>query len=485
MTRKRLKLRQTSIDQFHGWASQNGHHDAEDPSESRTLLDTKDAGCSPMDYDNPFAVLPRPTMEHILEFLYDCSLQKKIPLQKYRRNLQGLIGLASCDKYLENLIYKGCPFLWKIINLSWRATSLTDSQLASLLDRTNALSVTKGVYLCGCSLVTGTGLLPLTGSQTLEYVDLRTQGYEQVDGTGLNDLVVSSVLMSMLLYNKLTFVYLASDRLNASGQRRFIPFPMQDFLIRFALAKARRYFDDQPVCSYCDCPLCNLVTTEKVLTIYNENKRTECAICGKHSCSSWSESSCPSLQKCTFCGFFCCHECTDKCEFCSDDVCLQCIQARRCDMCQYSCCGDCQEGITQCDYCDRYTCSHCGSCVKCDRCGRVSCPPCRHFADPFCIKSTNNARCCFKKQCHYCEDIFGDGCTWEADCHYCSGRLCSFCSNRHRHDCIKPSEEFAFNGPGGRHLKVQATKCSCKKNTLYYSQGQKFICSFIAKTNCK
>ena len=484
MMRKRFKLRQTSIDQFFGWASNDEHHVAEDPSVSRND-DTKDAGCSPMDFDNPFAVLPRPIMVHILEFLNDCSLEKKIPRTKYRRNLQGLIRLASCDKYMENLIYKGCPFLWEIINLAGVAKSVTDSQLASLLDRTNAVSVTRRLFLCGCSLVTGPGLLPLTGSQTLEYVDLRTQGNAKVKGTGLDDLVVSRVLMSMLLYNKLTFVYLESDRLYASGQQHLVPFPMQDFLVRFALSKARRFFDDQTVCSYCGCLLCNLVTTVKVLTLHNENKPIECAICGKHSCSSWSESSCPSLQKCSFCGITCCEECTDNCTDCSDDVCLQCLQARFCDTCKYSCCGNCVDVTTQCDYCDRFTCDYCGSGVKCDRCRRVSCPTCRHFADPFCIKSSDNSRCCFTKQCHFCAGKFGDGRTWEEYCHYCSGRFCSDCSHGHRHDCIKPSDEFAFNGPGGRRVGMKATKCSCEKNSLYYSQGQQFICSFIAKTNCK
>lgn len=102
-----------------------------------------------------------------------------------------LIKLSGCDKYLQNLICNEFSFLWEDFQIHDWLCDISDSQLHAFLVRVNAVTVTINLNLSDCS-ITGTGLMPLMGSQVLETLHIAKYA--------LDETRVAKILGTMLPY---------------------------------------------------------------------------------------------------------------------------------------------------------------------------------------------------------------------------------------------------------------------------------------------
>ena len=231
----------------------NDEDDGRESSTLRLLGDgetekNKDDPSSEILETNPFAALPLEIMKKITFYLrYDVSGNN----DGNKVDPRALLQLASCDKFLQNLICNEFSHLWQDLDLGVGQETMTDSQLHAFLERINAKNVTQKLGLHNFRHVKGTGLTPLTDSQVLQSIDLRVGPPENQDfhhhSTGLDNNVVGGVLSSMLL----PFKCLRNVQLNGPNNPGDVPFAMGDFLVRFSLAKARRLLEENTKCTTC------------------------------------------------------------------------------------------------------------------------------------------------------------------------------------------------------------------------------------------
>jgi len=121
-------------------------------------------------------------------------------------DLYSLIKFSGTSKTCQKIVYNDIPKnRFATINLSGNQ-NITDDQLHAFLDNINANQNTRVLSLVGCTKITGTGLVPLSGSSVLEDIDLRVLGSLPLQGdsacllgsTGLDEECVGDILNSML-----------------------------------------------------------------------------------------------------------------------------------------------------------------------------------------------------------------------------------------------------------------------------------------------
>jgi hypothetical protein len=120
-------------------------------------------------------------------------------------DLYSLIKFSGTSKSCRKIVYNDIPKdRFAKINLNGNQ-NITDDQLHAFLDNINANQNTRVLSLVGCTKITGTGLVPLSGSSVLEDIDLRVlalplQGDSAclLGSTGLDEECVGDILNSML-----------------------------------------------------------------------------------------------------------------------------------------------------------------------------------------------------------------------------------------------------------------------------------------------
>lgn len=365
-----------------------------------------------------------------------------------------LVMLASCDTYLQNLLFRDLSVLWEHIDLGHcrECESWTDKMLHFFLERVNAQAVTKTLLLQGVS-VKGLGLIPLMNSRILETIDLRVK--REIDD-GLDVTVSSKVLRSMLPFN------LQKVEINRGRSPLYQDFALGSVLTQLVLKETNKLTSQGSQCSSCHC-----ILVEQLRDIVHATNvpphQLRCFDCNKLTCRPWTSSNkCASLRSCWRCDERVCSDCGDKCAMCQRHTCTSCESPPSCALCHdkvcdrhiffcngcsTTCCEACLESPenkwTGCDCCDNLFCesceeqiktcsdSHCDTkicadCQQADACG--TCSGCNKL---FCINGWSD---CISWPCSLCEKRFCEACeqsdaknTNVLHCETCEEQFCGAC----------------------------------------------------------
>jgi len=443
--------------------------------------------------DHVFAALPQPVLTRILSFLHfgpyvDPDPQGSIfrSNASYDAGFQGLVSLASSDKFLQHLVYKKCTFLWEDLELSYMP-KLIDAQLHTFLERINAVQVTRCIRLRECT-ITGSGLTPLTGSRVLEAIDMVGMNptptvpatvVPLADVVGIDHPSLWPILDSMLPWK------LASVRYDSNGTQldAITPPAMRNFVLRFAEATARRLVEQNKACSFCnDCQFRDVITPNNDRVAANVFASSQCFVCKKYTCQPWVDNSrCPWLQTCHNCKNPYCNDCSlECCDVCKNSYyCSTCRARRHCDLCDKIICQWCRP-VSHCMYCQNFSCRECcNSFFQCDICLQWACSDCHKSGCLTCIKANNKSGCRFGSQCYRCGYSLNETELLADPCPYCFEKYCSnaTCSP---HACISPKDQvFRSRNTGGG--KDHQKTCPCGHVMLQRAKGQQFLCNFVTR----
>lgn len=304
-------------------------------------------------------------------------------------DLSSLIKLASCSKWLQELIYKGTPALWSSIDFSDTVgdgrfgyartrTMLLDKDVKRLLDRVNAVSVTKSISLRQCGNFSGQGLEPVRSSEVLESIDLR--------GTlaaTANSSVVSEILCSMLPFNLTKVVFPSNaghsqievlcDLRKEAATRAMISQSDMELIESSSILRMDSLALLPAIhCGECGCFVFQMKGTDDELAARFCNK------CGAASCRD-----CTAVRHCDTCGFNFCNDCKSimiSCEICHTVNCWECKKAVFCSSCEKSFCEGCNDSlgfVTKCDGCNVQMCRGCSHVKQCSQCAQHFCGKCQ------------------------------------------------------------------------------------------------------------
>ena len=378
-------------------------------------------------YMASLVVLPVDLQEHIASYLEKhCALL-----------------LTGCHRDLSALLQRAR--LWREIRFTRPAAArLTDDALASLLTRVNARENCAFLSLRGCTGLRGRGLIPLTGSATLQFLDFRLplDAKGQL-GRAVDANVVCQVLSSLGdSFASLLLPEKHGSATSVSGSGGGMKEPWASQVAHIEEAMGRRAVREGARCTECDRSAAHLLekrlegqprrsTRSGARTAeayqYLANMACPCSACGKRYCAHMREPeagaehstwSCDEMNECSVCGHYFCNECEDNwmndCEHCGERICSRCPGGamQYCRMCDRMCCHGCEKYLT----CKEGCCGGekaMGYCMQCvEELDVRQCRICREVCD----------RCSCMLECIECTDhpVCAD-CLADADGEECPG----------------------------------------------------------------
>lgn len=410
-------------------------------------------------------------------------------------SLSSLVKLSVCSKTLAESVYSR-SYLWEKIDLetlSYRQRqALNDRSLHRLLKAVNAKEVTKSLSIRYCTNIQGFGLEPLRGSHVLEELDLRKKHQGVINGTGLEESFVLSLLKTMMPFARPNHDNCRSGmtsrlftiRFNAQKKPPLVngvntANRIQDCFHLYG--EVKKFFDsfdgslkdrlwiDRVSCSHCDTPIVEKIPSAQFET--KEASALRCFECSKISCG---QNECPSTKRCQKCFSDLCCARIDTCDKCRITMCSSCYGIEKCQgQCSRNLC-ECCCSVLDCDYCNKSFCEECKDLMFCHKCDKFFCPECVEvspcgdgYGDCWfcsqCIPDPNEcSRCesvfctdcdpdelalcdgCDKLVCIYCEDL-------SDPCGGCKGMFCSkcreispkydCCDEQYCHSCLPNFEE--------------------------------------------
>ena len=274
-------------------------------------------------------------------------------------DMKSYIRLAiSGDPAVTRFIYTECTYLWRHLDLA-KFPGITDPQLQSLLERINARSITESITFDKktSSPITGVGLEPLRHSRVLESIDLRQSDAIDYGPTGLDDELVSDILLSMLPH-KLTIVKIRKQHDSRHLHYDEYCFSWSSFFANLRVIQARKSATKS--CTHCSESLFRegRDSTECALRGYT----AQCGVCKGYSCRPWNPDSsvCPRIRGMP----------TLFNRFCS------CLETTTCDYCHKTSCSACEQNQLTCEFCDDSSCSMCQRVIQCKECRLTGCSTC-------------------------------------------------------------------------------------------------------------
>jgi len=316
---------------------------------------------------------------------------------------------------------------------------VTDERLSNLLVRVNAHAVTRSLNLSSCDEISGTGLEPLRGSETLEEINLR-YGYRN------NQIVFDHILP--ILRSMLPFKL---SRVRVITPLDDFPETFKSFLRDLHDSQQRKALEEELACTAC----ANMVVDDTRQSVANRCGLPfpGCDGCQRSFCG---HGSCPAeVLVCNSCSEVSCGDCTAtkernimlpflsfkdcevvrKCSSCHVSFCYMCRAVKRCDGCSQNLCSKCDE-VVICSECDKARCTDCNIdqhgdsmvyyCVVCEE---SYCRDCRQ-ADQ--CDDCESRVCDDCRKCSSCEKLSCTFCSPLVFCKYCSLGRCDTCTRNHR-----------------------------------------------------
>ncbi len=350
------------------------------------------------------------------------------------------IQAAHSSKKMRRHVYKHCSSLW--IHLDFSALPLNirsrfnDENLARLLKRINAKSVTRTLSLASCDLVDGSGMSPLRHSPVLETVDLRRNSPDpQHERRATREL-------RTMVHHALFHVWFSSPSAAAASYSSGIA----HFFRVLHAAKLKQALEEKIKCCACGNGVADkAMQLVPSMTGFPPN---QCHECKKHYCLGQD---CPTkLVVCVSCFGAKCLECDNGtstiCEACAREYCHDCVSFSKCAGCLQVSCGGC---FVACSTCHKTFCSHCveneKSILSCLCCDKQYCFDCRQVL-----------------MCFACQQYLCEKCAVVTHCGYCSEDYCSTCRSM---VSMHTDTENVPNGTGGRTVDV-CVKCQEKMKEL-------------------
>ena len=218
------------------------------------------------------------------------EIMRQLPLMRVPR-------LGTTSKLFYNLSRRG--ELW--VDASFPpavAFSVTDANLARILNSVDAKTHTRRLSLEGCWQVTGIGLAPLLGSTVLQTLDMRRR--IEYDGRVINkdiaDGAMRSLVEPMLKSNQLLSLMCHRDEL---------------WSLELVPAKTKKPADLSRMCIYCYDGMGTDADVEETIK------------CDR--CDTWVCASCVRfLSECERCGDLCCEDCIDHSDEYTEYACHDC-----------------------------------------------------------------------------------------------------------------------------------------------------------------
>jgi len=302
-------------------------------------------------------------------------------------DLYSLIKFSGTSKTCQKIIYNDIPKKrWAKINFNGNQ-NITDDQLHAFLDNINANQNTKVLSLVGCTKITGSGLVPLSGSSVLEDIDLRVLGSLPLQGdsacllgsTGLDEECVGAILNSMLpnkgwwndgdleqcssvavrepcgcdtpvkqpqrrIALRRVSIRPCAITLGAAvpiGRGTYAPNLQQFFRHHKFLTDREPWAQNPNSCYVCFVHACD------------ENESISCEQCNRHFCNA-----CAMPPSCSECTKLRCQWCTNvvSCGRCNKQSCAS-HGYESCGGCDKVYCVDCHDELENCLVCNEYYCS--------------------------------------------------------------------------------------------------------------------------------
>jgi len=254
------------------------------------------------------------------------------------------VRLAATSKPVRKFIYEGCVPLWQTIDFSEVPIKLrlkmNDEMLALLLIQVKARTVTRSLDL-NILKIQGTGLLPLSDSETLETCRMPI-GYLYENRCLL---MVVRILRTMLPF-KLSHV--CFDLGNS-----YPSIIIASFLRDLRHAELERARDQQITCT-----ACNEAVWQESRQLVEMN-------------SGVSSPSCITCRR-LFCRRGSCTVGLADCVLCDDTSCDNCKHVKRCNRCALSYCHDCNP-VHSCSGCSEVACNECFDVFTCSMCEKSVC----------------------------------------------------------------------------------------------------------------
>eukprot|EP00985_Skeletonema_marinoi_P019140 scaffold10877_cov153-Skeletonema_marinoi.AAC.5 len=261
------------------------------------------------------------------------------------------------------------------------AEMLNDDDISALLLCIDAVNRVKKLKLTNCINITGAGLEPLRGSETIEQIDLSLVGDHQCPQLWPHPPISRELVLPIL------------DSIIASeGLLRHVQFPFvwlqessTDSEFHQCIQRYNQMWANREEVSCLECNE-NLpfiagnenewIDTNTLSPEYGMQNNT-CYDCFKHYCYECK------MNFCSTCQTDYCDDCTkmSDCQFCGGSHCNDCYE-HECHQCNAKICSKCIEEhfYHLCEDCDKVFCSECSNSEpgtsRCEECSNNSCDDC-------------------------------------------------------------------------------------------------------------
>ena len=305
------------------------------------------------------------------------------------------------------------------------AAELSDKDVRDVLVHINAANKLKKLVLTNCTNITGSGLSPLSGSTTIEQLDLgiaeKFQSPELFPEPRISLKIVLPILDSIISNDavcKLKYLHFHKAWRSMAWQMREYTDSIDESTESDLYAFLVRYNQMLENRGRISCLKCNQEASEQPTTVVNSCLRSFYNFYGTqrnfcHQCSNYVCWSCPTevdnvdhyfcaacereyctkcvtMARCGLCqNGFCVDSClTFSCASCNEKLCGECVRKFGCTKCYRTWCGvndDCYRNCALCDFCLKKGC--CVECSKEDKANEVlSCDDCnRGYACSSCL----------------------------------------------------------------------------------------------------
>ena len=295
------------------------------------------------------------------------------------------------------------------------AEKLSDDDISKVLVHIDAANKLKRLRLTNCINITGAGLLSLSGSTSIELIDLSLVGAHQspvLDPKPRIDCdLVLPILDSIISQGRCQLKHLQFPHMWRKGDYdQFDAFlsrcnemrendDITGYSAGVTFFKSTQFGIQDSTCSECTTCYCQFTDEEGNILLYF------CQTCERYHCTE-----CSAMVECQNCEKFLCVDCVPHTNcaspHCTDIVCNDCL-SKKCRECNKKWCLNCNDGCIECNV---------------DGCNQICCVECSEKEG---VNGVQWCDVCETKLCVECSEKEGvNGVHW---CDDCDTKLCDNC----------------------------------------------------------